>query len=125
MSRTFRGINALFGLGSFRNRLVLCFVKHLQYFCGSMLKPTLHTLCPGTIQLAVTAAHEAFQRILIWELLFDLGFVLQALVASLDDVRRVDAFADCFRELIKLEEAFLRSLEYSGELWVCSGTPCD
>ena len=68
------------------------------------------------VQLTIETANKALQRILIWKLLFDLGFVLQPLVAALNQIRGVDAFSDCLGEEIETEQARLSTLENSTEL---------
>ena len=72
-----------------------------------MAKAALHSLCIGTVQIAVITAYKAFEGIFIGELLFDLGFVLQAFVTPLNDVRGVNAFTNYLREFVKLIQAFL------------------
>jgi hypothetical protein len=76
----------------------------------------LHSLGIGTVQLAVIAAYEAFKRLFIRELLLDLGFVLQALVASLDDVCSVNALPNHIGKLVKLVQAFFGAFKDSCKL---------
>jgi len=93
-------------------------LKHLQYLGGYLHKSSLYLFRICTVQITVVAADEAIQCILIGELLLDLGFVFQSLVASFNQVRCVQRLPDSLWEPIKRVQVRLCPLKDAGGKWV-------